>query len=65
MGVAPPSTRSTVATKPRGSSGPVHPFESSECCVRSSGTYAVPLEDLLEVAPGKQRHPTPLSKTYH
>jgi len=30
--------------------GPVRPFESSECCVRSSGTYAaVPLEDLLEV----------------
>ena len=47
--------------------GACTPFESSECCVRSSGTYAaVPLEDLLEVDPqGKRKHPTPSSKAYH
>jgi len=55
MAVVPSSTRSKVATEP----GPVRRFESSECCVRSSGTYAaVPLEDLLEVDPqGKRKHP--------
>jgi hypothetical protein len=56
MAVVPSTTRSKVATEP----GPVRHFESSECCVRSSGTYAaVPLEDLLEVDPqGKRKHPT-------
>src|ERR1700716_1638724 len=65
MAVA-PSSRSKVATEPRRSSGPVGPFESSECCVRSSCTYAaVPLEDLLEVdPPSKQKHHTPPSKAY-
>jgi hypothetical protein len=46
------------ATEPRRSSGPVLPFESSECFVRSSGIYAaIPLEeDLLEVdSQGKRK----------
>jgi hypothetical protein len=45
------------ATEPRRSSGPVRPFESSECFVRSSGIYAaIPLEDLLEVdSQGKRK----------
>ena len=66
MAVAPSTTRSKVATEPRRSSAPVRPFESSECCVRSSGTYAaVPLEDLLEVDPRANENIHVPSKAYH
>jgi hypothetical protein len=60
MAVVSSTTGPKVATEP----GPVCRFESLECCVRSSGTYAaVPLEDLLEVDPqGKREHPAPHPK---
>src|SRR5258705_9611520 len=62
MAVAPSSTRSKGATEPRRSSGPVRPFESSECCVRSSGTYAAVPLDLLKWTQGKPKHPRPNRK---